>query len=114
MNNQYNVGSYTPVTGFCISEKLGLYIVNHLIVGFKYEWVNGDNVIILYTTNQNFIIYKHDNDLDFQLIAKKIITRIMDSLRYDINTNINIDKIIKEVIKNGNEKETINVNNESR
>ena len=108
MNSSHNILSYTPVVGFCISEKLGLYIVNRSIVGFKYEWVNGDDVIILYTSNQNFIIYKHDNDLDFQLIAKKIIMRIMDSLRYDNTININLDNIINEVIKN--EKETINSN----
>lgn len=111
MNNQYDVGAYTPIIGFCISESLGLYIVNHSIIGFRYEWLNGNDVISLYTSNQNFIIYKHNSDLDFQLIAKKIITRIMDSLRYDINTNINIDKIIEEVIENEKEKETIDINN---
>ena len=109
MNNQYNISAYTPITGFCISENLGLYIVNHSIIGFRYECWKGNHVIILYTSNQKFIIYKHNNDLDFKLIAKKIIMQIMDSLRYDINTNINVDKIIEEVIEN--EKEKININN---
>lgn len=109
MNNQYDIGSYTPVVGFCISEKLGVYIANHSIVGFKRHFMNGTDIITMYTPNQNHIIYEHlVYDLDFIVIAKKIIMRIIDSLRYDINTNINIDKIVEEVIENGKEALTVN------
>lgn len=113
MNNCYDVGSYTPITGCCISEKLGLYIVNHSIIGFAHYWMQGNDIIMMYTPNHKFVIYKHDcnSNLNFEATAKKIITRLMDSLRYDINTTINIDKIIEEVIENG--KETINANTES-
>ena len=89
----------TANVGYCISEKSGIYIANNFITGFKYHWVDGEDIITLYTVNHKFNIYTHDKKyLDFKTVSKKIITRIIESIRYDITANINIDKIIDEVI----------------
>ena len=100
MNNLFENKLNTANIGYCISEKMGIYIANNFICGFKYHNIKCKNVITLYTINYSFDIYVHDNEyLDFVEISKKIITRILNSIRYDITTNIDIDKIVNEVIK---------------
>ena len=99
MNNSFGNNLNTASIGFCISKKTGTYVAKNFITSFKYHWVRGANVITLYTINQSFNIYEHTNEyLDFNSISEKIITRLMDSIRYDIATNTDVDKIIDEVI----------------
>lgn len=100
MSNLFGNNLNTANIGFCISESKGLYIINNHIIGFNALWHDGDNIIKLYTDKHDFIIYTHNDRIhDFKTVSKKIIMRIMDSIRYNIATNINIDKIIDEVIK---------------
>ena len=102
MNSSYETSMNVASGGFCIVESMGLYIANRHVVGFKSSFYDGDNVIKLYTTNSDFIIYKHVGCIyDFNVIAKKIITNIIDKLRYNNDTNIHIDKIISEVLNSG-------------
>lgn len=99
-----------PNIGFCISEKSGLYIANRAIIGFSIDFSNGLNSLKMHTSNKHFTIYtyKSEDRVTFKLLANKIIIKIIESLRYNITANINIDKYIEEVLND--EKETSNIN----
>lgn len=100
MFNSYTTNLNAATIGFCISEKNGIYVANNFITGLRYHCVQCRNIITLYTINQQFDIYEHnDKYINFNIISNKIITRIVESIRYNIAVNIDIDKIIDEVIK---------------
>lgn len=110
MGSPFDVSLSVASSGFCISEKNNVYISNNYIVGFKGGWRNGNYFIDILIPGKSVSIYEHDSeDLDFNDVSKKIITKLMESIRYEINTNIHIDKIVNEVLND--EKETSNSNN---
>lgn len=110
MGSPFDISLSVASSGFCISEKNNVYISNNYIVGFKGGWRNGNYFIDIIIPGKTISIYEHESkDLDFDIISKKIITKLMDSIRYEINTNIHVDKIINEVLNDG--KETSNSDN---
>ena len=112
MTTPFEISLNTASSGFCISDSKGIYIINHYVLGFISGWHNGIDVIKLCIPNKEIIIYEHMGPSEtFVVIAKKIINKLMERLRYDVHVNILVDEIIKEVLEN--ETETFNANNES-
>lgn len=109
MNLQSGVLLNVATSGFCISEENNVYISKNYIIGFTGEWNNGYYFINILVPGKSIPIYKHvSENLDFKNIAKKIINKLMDSIKYEITINIYIDKIIEEVLND--DKETSDFN----
>lgn len=102
MNNSLNVAKI----GFCKCAGSTIYVSNNDIRGFKIEpEYNADRYVLkLYSSfgfQDIYIAGRRDTNFnDFKIISNKIIKKILDSLRYDISVNLDVDKIIDEVTNN--------------
>ena len=105
--NDYNKASkYVSTVGFCTRncDSGTIYISNDSIKGFKISEsiIANKYCIIMISNYEQYVIYSCDNKKcyydEFKLLANKIVKRILDCLKYDASQNIDIDKIINEVI----------------
>lgn len=102
--NNFNGSITLPHSGFCICKNKTLYVNNKNIIGFKINDKNAINdncCLIMLTSCGNYQLLE-TTDIsyeDFKKVANKIINRVLESLRFDYTSNINVDEIINEVIK---------------
>lgn len=77
-------------------------LINNYIMGFEISEnprVEREGLIKIITRNGDFIIYEDTYDLfdDFKEKANILVDKIVEKLRYNFTSNIDINKLIKEV-----------------
>lgn len=95
MNNYNNL---TPANiGICICNDGLLNVVNNMIVSLEIIDYEDNLMLYLRTINGlNHTIYCGPNEVIIKSKLLFIMNKIMEHLRYSIDTNIDIDKLLKE------------------